>query len=72
MKLEQSLQCIEADLTRLGVEIDEPALAAAGDAETEEDDGEVPDDVMDGIIDAIADGIAPDAGGHPKAQGESA
>lgn len=44
--LDQTMQCIEADLRRLGVEVDEPALVdSAGD--------EIPDDAMDDLVDAI-------------------
>lgn len=44
--LDQTMQCIEADLVRLGVEIDEPALVDTGG-------DEIPDDAMDSLVDAI-------------------
>lgn len=35
--LDQTLQCIEAEMIRLGVEVDEPALAANAPSASEED-----------------------------------
>lgn len=56
--LEQTIVCIEADLKRLGVEIDEPALYVEPDApaEGDEDDAHAAEVAAKNAVDAIFGG----------------